>query len=368
MRTTRILCLLLLFAGAALATESNRIILRVNDRIGTLHDYETRRDDRLRAIQGADLAPAERAELIDGVGAEVMNDMLEEMLVLSRADQIDYRPDAAEIDQAVARARQGFGIETDEQFERALAQSGMNRQAFRKQVEVNMRVSGVLAREVQQRVELSEEDLRRYYYENEEQFTEPERLRLSEIVVLDTSSLSDDDKAALADELRTALGSGSTLSELAEIHKANGNTSGAVDLGWVERGDLDSSLEEAVWSLEAGQVSEAVPGRGGLHVLVVEERQAAELMPFSEVGREIERIEQERLFSQEYAGFMTELREAAYISVRDLPADVKGWNIEQSADRLVFDTGAPDLSLPDGDDQASPSEDESGESEVGSDG
>jgi len=368
MRTTRIFALLLLCAGAVVATDSNRIILRVNDRISTLHDYENRRDDRLRAIQGADLAPAERAELIAGAGAEVMSDMLEEMLVLSRADQIDYRPEAREIDAAVTRAQQSFGIDSEEAFERALAQNGLTRDDFRQQVKVNMRVSGVLAREVQQRVQISEEDLRRYYYEHEEEFTTAERVRLSEIVVLADSPLSSEGRSSLAAELRAALEAGSTLAELADLHQADGSTSGSVDLGWVERGDLDSALEDAAWSLQPGQVSDAVAGRGGLHIFVGEERQAAELMAFSKVAEQIEAIERERLFAQEYGEFMTELREAAYISVRDLPADIQGFDIEESVNRLVFDSDAGDLSLPEVNDESSPPEDDSVPSEDASDG
>lgn len=368
MRKTRLLGLLLCCAVAADASDSNRIILRVNDRIGTLHDYETRRDDRLRAIQGADLAPAERAELIAGVGAEVMTDMLEELLVLSRADQIDYRPNVAEIDAAVARARENFGIPSDEQFEMALAQNGMTREGFRQQVEVNMRVSTVLAQEVQQRVEISEEDLRRYYYENESDFTTPEGVRLREIVVLDDSVLSTDERAALAAELRSALEAGSTLAELAELHQTDGRTSGVVDLGWIEQGDLDGTLEEAVWQLDPGQVSAAVVGRGGLHILVVEERRAAELMAFSDVAQQIESIERQRLFAQEYSGFMRELRQAAYISIRDLPSDVEGFDVEQSASRLVFESDASSLLSPEDGAESSPPEDDGGTADSGTDG
>jgi parvulin-like peptidyl-prolyl isomerase len=328
--------LTLLVAGLA-AAEGNRVLIRVNDRIGTLYDYELRRDDRLRSLQNADLDPARRNEMIAAVGPEVLNDMLEELLVLSRADQIGFVPDAAEVDDAMRRAREGFGIDSEEKFEKALAQNGMNREVFRKQVEVNLRVSTVMAREVQKRVELTEEDARRYYYEHEEDFTVPERKRLQEIVVLETSSLSAEAQAELAAEILAALQAGTPMEELAAEHKAAGHTSGVVGLGWVVAGDLDFALETAVTDVEVGEFSDPVKARGGLHILGVLEREEAALQPFSEVMGRISNIERDRLFRQEYRDFMKELRDKAYILITELPADAQGYDVEQGIDRLILE-------------------------------
>ena len=335
-------------------------MIRVNDRIGTLYDYELRRDDRLRTLQNSDLDPARRSELIASVGSEVLNDMLEELLVLSRADQIGFNPDAREIEDAMRRAREGFGIDTEEQFEKALAQNGMNRDVFRKQVEVNLRVSTVMAREVQKRVELTEEDARRYYYEHEADFTLPERKRLQEIVVLETSSLSAEARAELADEIKAVLEAGTDMEELAAQHQESGATSGVVGLGWVEEGDLDSALESAVETLGAGEFSEPVAARGGLHILGVLEVEEASLQPFAEVADRISNTERDRLFRQEYGDFMKELRDKAYIKVRELPAEAKDFDVNQGIDRLILESDLEEAGSPL--EQPSPEEDVDGES------
>lgn len=335
MRTIRILVFLLLCAPTLWATDANRVLLRVNDRIATLYDYELRRDERLRAIQQADLDPARRADLVANVGAEVLSNILEELLVLSRADQIGFVPTEGEIDLAVARAKESFGIQTDAQFEQALASSGMTIDQFKTQVETNLRVSQVMGREVQQRISLSEEDLRRYYYENPQKFTTPERLRLQEIVVLDTSALSAEGRAELAAELRREMESGASLSELA---RDDATTSGMVELGWIEKGDLDPALEQAVWDLAVDGVSSPVEGRGGLHLLQVLEREQASLLAFSDVADDIERLERERLLMQEYDGYLQELRDAAYIRISQLPEDAKGFNVQESAARLTVES------------------------------
>jgi parvulin-like peptidyl-prolyl isomerase len=339
-----------LAAPALRASEANRIILRVNDRIATLYDYEQRRDERLRAIQTADLEPERRAELVASLGAEVMSNMLDELLVLSRADQIGYVPTEGEIAEAVARAKRGFGIQTDDQFQQALAASGMTVEVFEKQVATNLRVSQVMGREVQQRVELEEEDLRRIYYERPEEFTTPEGIKVREIVILDSSSLDAAGREALAARLRDALESGEPMQQLAEEYAAEGKTSAMVDLGWIERGDLDPALERAVWDLEPGGVSEPVAGRGGLHLLQLDERREERLLEFSEVADSINQAEHERLMMEEYEKYLGELREAAYIRVTQLPPDVKGFSIQESASRLTLETELPSAPSDDPDD------------------
>jgi parvulin-like peptidyl-prolyl isomerase len=209
---------------------------------------------------------------------------------------------------------------------------------FRKQVEVNLRVSTVMAREVQKRVELTEEDARRYYYEHEEEFTIPERKRLQEIVVLETSSLSTEAQAELAAEILAALRAGTPMEELAAEHKAAGHTSGVVGLGWVVAGDLDFALESAVADVGVGEFSEPVQARGGLHILGVLEREEATLQPFSEVMGRISNIERDRLFRQEYADFMKELRDKAYISIAELPPDAQDFDVRQGIDRLILES------------------------------
>lgn len=360
--------LLVLAASAVFAATSNRVILRVNDRIATLYDYEVRLTERLRAIQQADLDPTRRSELMDQAGEEVLGTILEELLVLSRADQIGYRPSEEELDSAVRRTMQNFGIESEEQFEAALRSSGMTREDFRRQIGVNLRVSGVMAREVQRRVELTEEDLRRYYYEHPEEFTTPERVELREFVVLESSSLGAEERRRLASELRDRIAAGEAMAEVIAPHRDRGTTSDVVELGWVKQGDLDPDLEAAVWDLEAGTVSLPVEGRGGLHVLEVIDREEATLLPFNEVADQIDRIERERLLRQEYEGYLEELRDAAYIRIHQLPPGAEEFDVAESASRLRVEGSAmPGLgsSIPE---EASPEEaslEESAESEEG---
>ncbi len=324
-RPERLISLFLLaLLPAAGFADVNRIVLRVNERIATLYDYEQLKRERIVSIERAEISSERRQALLANLGEATMRELYEELLVLSRADQLDVRIPEKSIQEALERAKASFGIETEEDFERALAQSGMTREDLREQMTRNLKIREVIGREVHTRIELEDEDLRRHYQANLEDFRVPEKLELSELVVLELDGSDPAERAALAAELKERIVAGTLSDEELAAYREEGAVAGWIGLGWVERGDLDPSLEEAAWGLEAGAVSDPVEARGGLHLLRVNERTAAEVRSFDQVRPQIEaRLGNER-FREELSKYMSELEGRSYI-VFQPPPDAAGF-------------------------------------------
>ncbi|MYJ27145.1 MAG: hypothetical protein F4080_16930 [Holophagales bacterium] len=308
-------------AGQSEPGGDNRVILRVNDRIVTLYDYQRALAEQIRQIRSAPgLTDLQRQERLGEVGRIIMKAMFEEQLILSRADQLAVVIDESDVEQQIRATWERFGIENEEQFRDALAQSGMREEDFRQRTRVELRANVVRGREVAPRVDLADEDLRRFYRDNQERFAIPERARFEEVVILE-GVVPADRMAPLASLARTRLTSGEAATEVAE---GLGEGATAVDVGWVTPGDLAPALDAVAWNLQAGDVAEAVSARGGLHVLKMLEREPASVQPFEDVRDAIERQERGRLFDEEYTLYMEELAEAAYI-VERLPEEAVGY-------------------------------------------
>ncbi len=317
-------CLLLPMASVGEA-QVNEIVLRVNDRIATTYDYESERMERFAAIQQADSLTEERKqELLATLGETVMKDIFEQLLMLSRADQLKIQISPSEIEDAVERTMENFGIKNQAEFQAALQSSGMTEAKLRARLEKTLLTQQVMGQEVYSRVSLDEEDLRRYYQSHAEDFQVPQRLNLQEVVVLESSGLHDEDLALLAEEIRQQLSTGRDIEEVIAPYREEGVSTGVVDLGWVEVGDLNQDLEQAVWGLETGGVSPAVEARGGLHILVVAEREEARLLDFLEVQDQIRSIEQGRLMQYEMEKYTAELKNNSYV-VANPPPEAAGF-------------------------------------------
>lgn len=316
----------LVFAVAPLPAEDvNRIVLRVNDRIATLRDYERRRADTLDELLRRENDPAERATITRDVGEIVFSEMFQDLLLESRADQLAIEANQAQLDAEIARIKKSNNFENDEQFRQALAQSGLTEEMLRKNLANSLRIRAVMSQDVGSRISLKEEDLRRYYRKNQEEFRVPEQRQLVEVVVLDQGGLpTAEARLELASRIRGEVAAGKAIEEAVKEHAESGATSQLADLGWVSPGDLDPKLQEAAWKLEPGKLSEPVEGRGGLHLLLVREKRESRIPQFSEVSQQIEVKEQNRLYREEMKKYMTELEQKSLIVAKP-PADAAGF-------------------------------------------
>lgn len=324
----RLLCaawaVLALAAGTSFG-DVNRVVLQVNDHIATLHDYRTRYGERLRALQAAPIPEEERATRLAELGESVFREMFDELLLLSKASHEGTEVTDEMVTSAVDSMREANGLADEEAFEAALASSGMTRAMLRDQARRSLLLQQVTAREIQSRIDLEEEDLRRYYQSHLEQFAVPARRQLRSVVVLESSALDEGARAALAGEIADLLRSGSdALAEELARRSAVGETTELVDLGWVEQGDLAPAIEAAVWSLEPGSVSEPVAARGGLHVVEVVAAEAADVRPFVEVRDEVEQLELLRLQQEAVTAMLTDLESASFIRI-DPPPEAAGF-------------------------------------------
>lgn len=305
----------------ATAEELNRIVIRVNDQIVTLHEYQKRLSAQAGQIAGApDLSADERRLRLESLPSEVFLNLFTEHLLEARAHDLDIIVTEAEIDRSIAQMIESLQLENEENFRRALASQGLSFRDFRELRAQQMRQRAVIEREVMTRVEPDEDDLRRFYRDNPELFEIPERRRLREVVILDSSGLGESERRALAADLRARLEAGAEPSAAVEESSAAGNTSGVIVLGWVPAGDLDPALESAVSALEVDGWTEPVPARGGLHILQLLEKEASTLVGFAEVRNDIYAREKNRLSQLEYPLFLRELEERSFIVTNPPPA------------------------------------------------
>lgn len=327
----------LALAGAAGAVVVNRIVLRVNDQIATLADYEERKAERARALQASDLDAAQKQQMMQTGGRATMRTLFDELLLLSRAEQLGVEVTEASIDRAVERAREQAGIDSDEAFRQALAQSGLTLEGYREQLRRNLLMDEVINREVRARIELDEQTLRRYYRQHSDAFHEPERLRLEEVVLLESSGGSPEQLREVARWLADEVAGGRrSFADAVTPLSRDGVATAVIDLGWIERGDLDAALAEVAWDLAPGEVSAPVPGRGGLHVLRLAERREARQVPFEEVREQVRRRVGAERFQKNLETYLEELAKSAYV-VAEVPPDARGFREfgEESAEQLT---------------------------------
>ena len=145
----------------------------------------------------------------------------------------------------------------------------------------------------------TEQELKRYYNENSDQFRLPERAHVSHIL-LKTVGKSEEEIQQVqksAEEVLQQARGGKDFAQLARQYSEDAvTTPKGGDLGWIVRGQTVPEFEKAAFTQAPGAVSDLIKTMYGFHIVKVHERQQAHLQTLDEVRGQIEpQVRQEKV-------------------------------------------------------------------------
>ena len=148
-------------------------------------------------------------------------------------------------------------------------------------------ILAILEEQVRAAIEPADESVVRSYYEsNAEKFTEPEKIRVSVILlaVLPSSTTEVWDAARLeAGDIVRRISAGESFAELARMHSADPSGKNGGDMGYLHAGMLSDTAQGTLEGLEIGQLPEPVTVLEGVAIFQLTGRQPAALQPFAAV-------------------------------------------------------------------------------------
>jgi peptidyl-prolyl cis-trans isomerase SurA len=309
-------------------TVVEEIIVRINNSIITRSELQRARDQlmaelRQRDPQNVDQLYAEREK-------DILRDLIDQQLLIQRGEELEITADN-EVIRRLDEIRKNMKLETMEDLEKEAEKQGVSFEDFKLNLKNNIITQQVIGREVGQRLQITQEDVRQYYEEHKKEFEREEQVRLSEILVstepkqkpAEGEQPSEPDPKVLAaaenkaKELLAQLRSGAKFENLAQSQSDSPAASAGGDLGYFKRGTLSKELENITFAMKPGEITDVIRTRQGFVILKVTERHQAGIPPLNEVEREIqERIYLQRL-QPSLREYLTKLREDAYIDIKE---------------------------------------------------
>ena len=121
--------------------------------------------------------------------------------------------------------------------------------------------------------QITEESLERYFQEHKEDYQQPPQANLDYVFVEKTPAPADEDSTqAELGILRERILEGEDFAELAEVYSQGPTAEQGGDLGFFERGVMDSAFEATAFALAEGDISEPVRSAFGWHLIKIEEK------------------------------------------------------------------------------------------------
>ena len=299
-------------------------VVRVNDQIIDRSDYMRSQQQLLDETRQSNLTAEELAER----QKDMLRDMIDQQLLLSRGKELDINADAEvirQLDEIRKRNKLDAMEEKDcttatcTSLEKAVRDSGISYEDFKAGIKNSIITQKVIGQEVGQTLRLTTKQEQAYYDQHKQEYEQPEQVRLSEILVPTPDNATDAQVAqakARAEDVVAKLKAGASFEEMAKQLSAGQTASTGGDLGEFKRGALGSSaLEDPVFALEAGGLTAPIRTRQGYVVLKVTEHTQAGIPPLSAVEDQVREAVGQEAMRPALRAYLTGLREKAYIDI-----------------------------------------------------
>jgi peptidyl-prolyl cis-trans isomerase SurA len=242
----------------------NRIVATVDDEPITLHE-----------VRSFGKAPGQRALFMPQEGPAGMSDRdILEVLIMNKlvGKEVETQGIKAkddDIDNYIERIKTQSNL-SDEQFKTALAAQGMTLESYRQQVANEIERALLVNREIGSRVNVTPQDVERYYKEHNKDYSQAEQVRVRHIF-LPLAAGGEKEVTAQIEDIRKRAVSGEDFGKLADQYSQGPGAGQGGDLGYFKKGQMTKEIEDVAFSLKPGEVSQPFRAAGGVNLLKVEE-------------------------------------------------------------------------------------------------
>lgn len=189
----------------------------------------------------------------------------------------------------VEEQKKQYNFATDQDFEKALRSSfNLSLSEYLQRIKQNEIQSMVLGMEVYRKIAIEDQELRAWYEDHKSEFKQPSRFRIRELVITKGATEAEQTaaKARLA-QVQKALGEGGAFEALAKEHSDSASKATGGDLGWMGKGLMRATIEQAALALKPGQVSSVIETDKDWMLIQLIEAEEDRVRPFDEVKQQI---------------------------------------------------------------------------------
>ncbi len=257
------------------------------------------------------------ADEIAGIRDQALERAIERALIRQVVRRAEFDATEAEVDDAIQGIAQENGI-TQRDLRESVESQGMPYTVYRERIRGEIEHSKVMNGIVASRVRVSEDEIKAVYVrELGEQPAGGEEFFLRHIMVAAGPERSLAETCGVARAGRDRIVAGEDfLPVAAEISQANPERGGT--LGWIHERDLADWMRPVVLGLESDQLSELIEMPFGCNLIQVADRRSYTPITYEQAQGPIH----SQLFNEqlelEYAKFIEELRADTYIERKDV--------------------------------------------------
>lgn len=222
------------------------------------------------------------------VRKQAADTLLQTRLLLKAARKAGITVSEEEMKNRFNHVKSSLG--SPEQFQSFLTRASLTEESFKDQIYETAIVDRYLENTLKDLPETSEEEAKKFFLENVENFKRPERAKASHILIQFPQGATQEEKDAAkkkAEELLKKLKEGADFAELAKENSDCPSSERGGDLGFFTRGRMVPEFEDAAFALEKGEISDIVETKFGYHIIMKTDHRESGTATFNEVKEQL---------------------------------------------------------------------------------
>jgi peptidyl-prolyl cis-trans isomerase C len=176
-----------------------------------------------------------------------------------------------------------------EEYRKKLVEHGQNFDEQKERIKKGLAYQKILDSQLSGKINITEDDARKFYDENPKQFEMGDQVRASHILIKPIFTKGEDPNKAKAaakakvQELLTKIKSGANFAQLAMSNSMCPSAPKGGDLGFFPKGKWTAEFDKVAFELAVGQISNIVETEYGYHIIRVTDHKEAHVLSFDEV-------------------------------------------------------------------------------------
>lgn len=264
--------------------------------------------------------PSGELNRINDQDRDVLEQFITDRMLEAETREAGIKISEEEINQYIEQVKRNNRL-SEEDFKTVLSREGQTLATYKLSVKSEMEKSELINRQVKSKVNITNEDVERYYKLNAKNYRAGDRARIRHILFsIPEKASAEQVQAATArsNEILQRIKGGEDFAQLARQYSEGAGRADGGDIGWVNRGTLLPGLEEVAFQkLAVGQVSEPFRTSMGLHIVKLEAREAGATLPLATVAPKIKDELYAKALEERFAKWMkSDLRRRHRVDVK----------------------------------------------------
>lgn len=309
MRISILACCFILAGSLSMAAQTvdDAIIAVVNKDVITLKDLHEYLSAFSMQLSAEGKTEQEIQEITNQYAGNGLTRLIEDRLIVDEANRKGMTVRQKLVDDKINEIKKQYPSEKE--FIQAVASEGLTLSDLRKKITDQLKAKYIIEEEIKSKIQVSPQEVTEYYQKNINQFQRPESVDLLSISI----PYTDSDKAEARQHAQDALERIKKNEDFSEVAK---QYSRSPSLGLISKGQMLPDIENVVFKLKEGEVSEIVETVTGLYIFKVKQKYPPRQSALDDVKNNIYEMLSHMKFKDQLATWIEKLKKDAYVEIK----------------------------------------------------